>query len=226
MGKQSAKTPACFSCALLLLVMTQASIPHAAEFTRQSAGAYSLVALRQMASADDSTLTMITLHMIDTSTEAVYGEIARQAKLQIVAAAGKWPQLPNVSIDVDRQPFWKVMHQLAAQTGMAPVSMSLRQREVHLNYNPNWGKAPSSYDGCALFVANSITFSQYVSYILQGQARSSVSLDINAYIDPSIDVLQVMGLRLAEALDENGVSLELNDIPLLLIQTDRIHSEQ
>jgi hypothetical protein len=157
---------------------------------------------------------MITLRMKDVPAEAVYGEIARQAKLQIVAATGKWPQMPNVSIDVERQPFWKIIHQLAGQTGMAPVSMPLGQREVRLSYNPNWGKAPSNYNGCTLFVANSINFNQNVSYIGQGQARSSLSLDINTYIDPSIDVLQVMGLHLEEAVDENGTSLRNNQQPI------------
>jgi hypothetical protein len=210
MGKQSAKTLVCFSCALLLLVMTRESIPSAAEFARKSVGAYSMAAPRQTAAVNNSASTLITLHVKDAPAADVYSEIARQAKLQIAAATGKWPQLPSVSMDVDQQPFWKVIHQLAGQTGMAPSSMSLGQREVRLIYNPNWDKAPSSYDGCALFVANSISFNQNVSYIVQGQTRSSLSLDINTYIDPSIDVLQVIGLRLDEALDENGASLRNN----------------
>ena len=207
MVNQGAKMLAGLSCALLLLVMTQQSIPYGTGFAQQSVGAYSVVALREIASADESALTLITLHMKDATTEAVYGEIARQAKLQIVAATGNRPPRANVNIDVERQPFWKIMHQLAGQTGMAPLSLPFGQREVRLNYNPNWAKAPSNYSGCALYVVNSISFNQNVSYIVQGQDRSSLDLTIDTYIDPIIDVLQVMGLRLDEALDENGVSL-------------------
>jgi len=185
-----------FSCVFLLLLVTQEAA------TRLKAAA------QQNAAAADSTCSLITLHMKDAPVDAVYSEIARQAGVRLAPPAGR-SLVPNVSMDVEQQPFWRVIHQLAGQTGFAPApSLSADfEREILLRSNPGWANARSYLSGCVLFVADSVSFNQSYSYISQTQTQSSISLRIYAYVDPKVDVLELMALRLDEAVDENGKSI-------------------
>jgi hypothetical protein len=182
----------------LLLVVTQEAAP------RLKAAAL------QNAAAADSTCSLITLHMKDAPAEAVYSEIARQAMVRMAPPAGS-SLVPNVSIDVEQQPFWRVIHQLAGQTGLAPAPMSAGfEREIRLIGNPGWAKARSCISGCVLFIADSVSFNQSFNYISQQQTQSSISLRITAYVDPKIEVLELVALHLDEAVDENGNSILIN----------------
>jgi len=187
-----------FSCVFLLLLVTQEAA------TRLKAAA------QQNAAVADSTCSLITLHMKDAPVEAVYREIARQAMVRIAPPAGR-SLVPNVSMDVEQQPFWRVIHQLAGQTGFAPAPISAGfEREIRLIGNPGWAKARSCFSGCVLFIADSVSFNQSFNYISQQQTQSSISLRITAYVDPKIDVLELVALHLDEAVDENGNSILIN----------------
>jgi hypothetical protein len=160
----------------------------------------------QIAAVDGSTPSLITLHLKDALAQDAYGEIARQAKVPIKPwPANLWTQVPKVNIDVDRQPFWRVMQQLAEQTGLAPGNAS-REREILLRISPAWARAPSYYGGCVLFVLDSINVSKSIDYTGLQQSLSNMYLRMSAYTDPNVDVLQMQMLRPDEALDQNGNS--------------------
>jgi len=156
----------------------------------------------QTAAADNSAATLVTLHVKDAPAADVYGEIARQANLHIAPVSDRpWPALPNVTIDVEQQPLWQVMHRLAEQTGLAPAPF---KGGIYLSVRPGWAKAPSYYNGGVLFVAYQANINQSVNLTDQSQNQGGIALYIYANVDPKIDILQVLSLHVDEALDENG----------------------
>ena len=200
MGNKAILMLVSFPYVLLLSVMGRPSIP------RKVDG--STVTVLQTAEAKHETLTLITLHAKDAAAADVYEEVARQANVHFVPMSDSLrSQLPHLTVDVEQQPFYEVLHQLAAQTGLMPATDPFR-REFRLSVRADWAKAPSSFNNGMLFVADAAILTQTSNYTGRVQIQGGITLYISAYIDPKIDVMQATALNVDEAVDENGRSLK------------------
>jgi hypothetical protein len=153
--------------------------------------------------------SLITMHMVDASPKLVFQELSRQCFAELrpfpenLWEQGAWPR---VNIQVDHQPFWVAMLQIADAThaDLQPFGDGARiSRGNGFRLN-----GPSVIRGPFLIVANQIERSQTIALAQAGATHSEFSLRMMVYAEPKIRVLaHSAAVRLDEARDDQGNDL-------------------
>ena len=154
--------------------------------------------------------TLITLHFKNAPPEAVFAEVARQAKVKILTPALDDQNKPvaPISIDVVRQPFWRVMRSLCSQIKAdADVNTDIYDtRPVTITFNGSESiRGPVSDQSLALTVAESISQSSELDYYQPDYIDQTWSLNLILVVDPKLRLLNVLPpFKLKKVVDEAG----------------------
>jgi hypothetical protein len=157
----------------------------------------------------------ITLHLKAAPARAGLDQFADQAgaPLPLVAAdlLEKNP-LPPITLDVDRQPFWRAMETFSKATGIEPLANPedpYPRFTLTLGAGAFWAE-PHAVAGPVVVFANDVTRTQTAEL---GKKRHKIerelSVNLTAFVEPGLRVLAVStGARLKSAVDERGQSLK------------------
>lgn len=150
----------------------------------------------------------VTLHFKDAPARAVADALGQQAFAPLrVFPDNLWEDqsIPKVTIDVDHQPFWTAMRQFSEQTGLDlnPYADGLR-----LMRGMGRSGGIAVVRGPFLIVASQISRVQTVQLGPHGSSHSEFSLQMAAYPEPKIVIMQGGSvLEIKEAVDDAGNSL-------------------
>ena len=154
--------------------------------------------------------TLITLHFKKAAPEKVFAEVARQARVKILTPALDDQNKPvaPISIDVVRQPFWRVMRSLCSQINAdADVGTDIYDtRPVTITLGGNESiRGPVSDQNLALAVAESISQSSELDYYQPGYIDQTWSLNLILVVDPKLRLLDTLPpFKLEKVVDEAG----------------------
>jgi hypothetical protein len=150
----------------------------------------------------------ITLHFKNAPAREVAQELGRQAFAPLRPfPENLWddPGIPKVTIDVERQPFWKAMRQFTEQTGLdlQPYVDGMR-----LMRGMGRSSGVAVVQGPFLIVAQQISRMQVVQLGPHGGQHSEFSMQMVAYPEPKIVAVQGgTTMEIKEAVDDAGNSL-------------------
>lgn len=164
-----------------------------------------------LAQIDENRVTgtsYITLHYKDAPASAIYADLSRQCYAKLKTMPDNLldePDLAKISIDVDRQPFWKVITQLSEKTGLDLQQYNEGVRLMRGGFRMN---SPFTVlQGPFLVVATQISRTQ-VEMLAGGGSSNDFALQLVAYSEPKLKVLNSdAGVHLIEAVDDHGNSL-------------------
>jgi hypothetical protein len=150
----------------------------------------------------------ITLHVKDAPASQVMAEISRQsfAPLQTIPD-NLWKQesFPKLALDVDREPFWKVMPDVCQKLGIDFRPAAGGMRLMHTGGMRTEGV--SEVDGAFLVVATGINYTRSKSFARQGE-QSRFGMNLTVLPEPKLTVLRGAGtVSVDEAMDDKGNSL-------------------
>jgi hypothetical protein len=120
-------------------------------------------------------------------------------------SGGEWQK---VTIDVDRQPFWVAMRDLASKSGVELREWNGGMRLMRGAGGMSTGRPV--YSGAFLIVANTLTRNQTVQLTNDGAGKTddNFGLQLTAFAEPKLRVLRAGNMvKLEEATDDKGNSL-------------------
>ena len=157
--------------------------------------------------------SLITLDVTDAPAEEVLRAIAKQAHAELpVWPEGAFQRGPlkdrKVTLKVKRQPFWNVMKDLLPELGLHVASHG-RGNQMTLSQGGGESmKGPAHIDGPFMVVANSAHESNTINFANPGQRSSSVSIALQAYVEPKLKVIgRAHTPVIEEFTDDAGQSL-------------------
>jgi hypothetical protein len=172
------------------------------------------VAIRQIEEAARSAPTLLTVHFKDAAFADAMAEVSRQAKTTIdLYMPGPPPatQPPRITYDAERQPFWRVVPDIARQAGFGIERggtgdvMVMRQNASTLQPRPEFDA------GRFVVQAMSVSRNRQVNFSAGGAVSGSCNMQIRLLADPKFKIIQASNpISIVTAVDENGESLVLN----------------
>jgi len=197
-----------------LIKMGEDARPFIAELRKREAGDREVrtrleAALSQI---DDNRVlgpSFITLHLKDATARTVFEELSKQCYAKFSSFPDNLLEesgLPKVTIDVDRQPFWTAMRQIATKTGidLQQYNDGMRLMRGGFRMNSQW----SVVQGPFLIVPVQLNRSQTMMLANGGGSSSSFSLQMTAYSEPKLHVLSSnSAVIIDQAVDDAGNSL-------------------
>lgn len=151
--------------------------------------------------------SFITIHLKNASTKDVFEELSRQSFADLKPfPENLWEQQkgPAVTLDIEHEPFWKAINQIAASTG---VSLNHYGDGLRLMRGSGFSAmGPSMVEGPFLVLATRINRSQSVA-LANNAVRSDFSIQLAIYAEPKLKVLEASVVSLSEATDDRGNSL-------------------
>jgi hypothetical protein len=172
-------------------------------------------ALRQIAENRQGGPSIIQMRFVEAHPKQVFDELFRQARVTPELQppdlwnAQSWP---TISLDVLNQPFWAVMKDLTARTGVRLRSAGRDNRPVLVfgDDDDDWTDAPVSISGPFLIAATRITEIKQMALARPGPGRSNLAVELIVEVEPKLNLLARGGRpRVIEALDEQGRSMQL-----------------
>lgn len=152
----------------------------------------------------------ITLHVKDAPAAQVMAEISRQCFAPLpTMPENLWDQgpFPKLTIDADRDPFWKVMPDVCQRLGVdfRPYPGGARLMRTGGGMR---AEGVSAIDGAFLVVATGINYTRSKSFARQGPDQSRFGMNLTILPEPKITVLHSAGtVQVEEATDDKGNSL-------------------
>jgi hypothetical protein len=151
----------------------------------------------------------ITLHFKDADPKAVFAELSRQCYTELKTFPENLFDLPGgntVTLDIDHQPFWTAMKEVADKTGIDLQQYGEGMRLVRGAFRMK--SAFSAVRGPFLVVATQVDYSQTVMLANGGGAMSNFSVNLIAYSEPKLQVINsTSAVKLEEAIDDAGNSM-------------------
>lgn len=157
--------------------------------------------------------SVVTLHVKDAPADQVLAELSRQGMFAIpVMPENLFKQehvnVPKLTMDFDRQPFWMAMRAFCEKTQLRINAMGGDRKFVVMQGGDDSLLGMAAYSGPFMVVANSVTRSSSIALGRDKTPAKSLGVQISVYAEPK---LNVMGhdyyLRLTEATDDRGNSL-------------------
>lgn len=152
--------------------------------------------------------SFITLHVKDAPAAEVMAEISRQCFAPLpTMPENLWKQesFPKLTLDVDHQPFWKVMPDVCEKLGVdfRPYPGGVRLMRT----GAMRADGVSEIDGAFLVVATGINYTRSKSFARQGE-QSRFGMNLTVMPEPKLTVLRGAGtVTVDEAVDDRGNSL-------------------
>lgn len=154
----------------------------------------------------------ITIHLKNASPKEVFEQLNRQCFADLkVFPENLWEQQkwPVVTLDIEHEPFWRALSQIAASTG---VTLNHYGDGLRLMRGAGFSAmGPSMVEGPFLVLATRINRSQSIA-LANNAVRSDFSIQLAIYAEPKLKVLEASTVSLSEATDDRGNSL-LPDVP-------------
>jgi hypothetical protein len=169
-------------------------------------------ALAAIAQIDENRLlgpSYITLHVKDASPATVFAEISRQCFAPLPTVPDNlWQEegFAKITLDVDRQPFWKVVPQICQKVGVdfRPYQTGLRLMRA----GGMQTGGVSIIQGPFLVIATQITYSRTRSLVANRVDQAQFGMNLSVYAEPKINVLRGSGsVQVDEVTDDHGNSL-------------------
>ncbi|MDB5323731.1 MAG: hypothetical protein JWN40_5362 [Phycisphaerales bacterium] len=156
----------------------------------------------------------ITVHLHNATAQTVLAELSKQAGAPFPLfppdLLEKGP-LPNVTLDLDRQPFWAAMEQLSSKTGLEPV---LAPEDPYPRFQLGLGggdfwQEPHVIAGPVVLFANEV---QRTNTVELGKKKHTfereLTLNLTAFAEPGLRVLFASPeIKAVVAVDEKGQPL-------------------
>ena len=169
-------------------------------------------ALREISRKSPTEPTLVSLHLKNAPMNLAVGELSRQVGIEI----NVWPpgnfgnNQKNISIDVDRQPFWEVVRQACAQSEWGPEHYGNGRNSV-LTLTPNggnWGKRPATMQGQFMVMAANVQRHETLDFGDPNNPSRQYSLYVHVCADPKMRIVRAnTNLEVSRAVDEKGNSL-------------------
>jgi hypothetical protein len=156
----------------------------------------------------------ITLHFDQASPKDVLEEIKRQAG---DVSVGVWPDnlfairaLPNITLHVDRQPFWVALKEFCLKAGLGSQMMGPDRGLMLLQGAGNdMMDGPSVFSGPFMVVARRATEMAEVAFARPNSGTRNMTLEFAVLAEPKLQIVgHVYQARLTEVVDEAGNSLK------------------
>ncbi|HWE03593.1 MAG TPA: hypothetical protein VG326_14405 [Tepidisphaeraceae bacterium] len=151
----------------------------------------------------------ITIHLKDADPKTVFEEVSRQCYSDLKPFPDNLfdqKDLPKVSVDIDRQPFWTAMSQISEKTGIDLQQYNEGVRLMRGGFRVT--SAYSAIQGPFLVVANSITRTQTEMLANGGGSSSEFCMQLVVYSEPKLHVLSSSStVKIDVAVDNAGNSL-------------------
>jgi hypothetical protein len=157
--------------------------------------------------------SLVTLHVKDAPADQVLAELSRQGMFAIpVIPENLFKQehlnVPKLTMDVDRQPFWVAMREFCEKSQLRINAMGGDRRFVVMQGGDDSLFGLAVYSGPFMVVANSVTRTSSIALGRNRTPAKNLGVQVSVYAEPK---LNVMGhdyyLRLTEATDDRGNSL-------------------
>jgi hypothetical protein len=158
--------------------------------------------LRQINRADLEHPTPITLHLQNATPAEVFKEIARQADTQIGPADLIAGIQGRVTLDVDHEPFWKVVMDLCQRWHVSPAErMGIGVRTVTLEQgDPPAGRAEARMEGPFWVMP--------LSAVSGGAVANRTIVTFKLLVDPKFTVQRAATfIKVEKVADDQGKSL-------------------
>jgi hypothetical protein len=131
--------------------------------------------------------TLVSIHLKDATPQQFYEELEKQTGLNILSTYEYWKaQKPLVTLDVDQEPFWLVVHKFALQTGRG-----IAEQDPMLQDHLYAGEKAQGVDG---FYSSTGPFFLTLAGISQQQTGESN--EVYGHTKTSINAKQTLTLRL------------------------------
>ena len=172
-----------------------------------------LLAARAPAAADPTRPSLVTLEVKDAPAKQVFEDVARQAGVRLPTAPPdlfSTVQVPNVTLDAQREPFWTVMKRLGSLTGVAPLpSGDEPYPRMILGAGGGFWEEPHAIGGPLVVFANDVSRTADVELTRKGhRVHRQLAINLTAFVEPGLRVVSVEPVaRIKEAVDENGKAL-------------------
>jgi hypothetical protein len=152
--------------------------------------------------------TLITLHLKNADISEVLAAVSQQAKVRVDFRNGFVPSdLPPVTLDVERQPFWLVLKEICRQTKVGPTANAdASDSEIlAVQVGSNFAELPAVTSGCIHIAAVGASRSHSMTYGQQQNATTNFSLQLAVFVDPKLRVMSGSEeFHIAQIVDENG----------------------
>jgi hypothetical protein len=158
--------------------------------------------------------TFITLHVNDADPEAVFRELSKQIRFELLTEPPelwKQKQWPKVTINADHEPFWAVMLSVCRQLHLDPDVTDFNRIRV-ADTSADWANNPSVVSGPLIIQAEEIILTRTVKFAQPANHEQSTQLTINAFAEPHLRVLPNSHAAIIDSVvDEKGNALEVAD---------------
>jgi hypothetical protein len=170
-----------------------------------------LLALAHRATSDISQPTLVTLKLNDITPQQAFEELAKTSGIELIAQPRFWQKdAPNVSLDLDKQPFWLALKDLCSKTGVSLKyeTSSPKPRILLSRDNPAWTRYPSVASGPFLVSLIGLQRTSTVDMRKPDDVQRTTIVRISVFCEPKIRLLRgSLYAKIDQAEDDKGHSL-------------------
>lgn len=152
----------------------------------------------------------ITIECTDAPLDEVVAEINRQLRGPVVSYPREnWNNAPGVRVTLNlrRQPLWRVLRDICAQAGMLDISPSDEGIRLSMGCGA-LTRAPGDVSGPLLIVASRIAHQRTVEFTQGTHSTSDFTVHFSAIAEPKLKVMPGAAMvKLTHAVDDRGNSL-------------------
>lgn len=154
--------------------------------------------------------SFVTLHVANASPAEVFAELSRQCYVELKPGnPGLFDvrDLPKISADIDRQPFWTAMATISEKTGFDIQASG--EDEITINRGSfRMASNHSVVQGPFLIVPTQLSHTRTQVLTTGGAPSNEFSLQFAVYPEPKLKILSTSSaVRVIEATDDAGNSL-------------------
>jgi hypothetical protein len=189
-------------------------------------------AIKQIEENDATGPTFVTLHLKDATAAEAFDELARQAGAKLATQPPGLLQrddLPRVTLDAERQPFWMVMRQLCGTCKVRPERSGEKKLALAAD-DGSWAKRPFVTSGPFLVTANELYVTRGIRFGAEPPAaeakpekvalprdalapgddvKDHAQLQVEAWFEPKLHGMSWSVGNVVEAVDDAGRSMLL-----------------
>jgi hypothetical protein len=184
-------------------------------------------ALKQIEANDATGPTFVTLHLKDAPAAEAFDQLARQAGATLTTQPPGLLQrgdLPKVTLDVEREPFWLVMRKLCGACNLRPERSGDKKLALAAD-DGSWARRPFVTSGPFLVTANELYVTRGVRFGAEQPAEAKnplprdplapdglqdhAQLQVEAWFEPKLSGMSWSVGNVVEATDGAGRSMTL-----------------
>jgi hypothetical protein len=189
-------------------------------------------AIKQIEENDATGPTFVTLHLKDAAPAEAFDELARQAGAKLATEPPGLLQrddLPRVTLDAERQPFWIVMRQLCGTCRVRPERSGEKKLALAAD-DGSWARRPFVTSGPFLVTANELYVTRGIRFGAEPPAEAKppkappappgmagrdegvadhAQLQVEAWFEPKLHGMSWSVGNVVEATDDAGRSMLL-----------------